>query len=245
MEVSSRNYLISRHEYRRVYVWERPVRIFHWLNAFSILILAVTGFIIADPPAIMSGTEATYSYWFGIVRFIHFATAYLFAIVIVLRLYWSFVGNKFASWRAFFPYTKKGMQNIAHVLKIDILLVNPEKFDITKIAVGHNALAAMSYSVLFILIAIQIFTGFGLYSDNATWWAPKLFAWVVPMLGGDAPARLLHHVIMWCILLFSVVHIYLAFYHDWLEGRGEISSIFSGFKFVRSKRVKENNNHND
>ena len=56
---------------REVYVWELPVRIYHWVNALCIAILCVTGFIIADPPAIMSASEAYFSYWFGVVRFIH------------------------------------------------------------------------------------------------------------------------------------------------------------------------------
>ena len=60
---------------REVYVWELPVRIYHWVNALCIVILCVTGFIIADPPAIMSASEAYFSYWFGVVRFIHFVTA--------------------------------------------------------------------------------------------------------------------------------------------------------------------------
>ena len=54
---------------REVYVWELPVRIYHWLNALCIVILCITGFIIADPPAIMTETEANFSYWFGMVRF--------------------------------------------------------------------------------------------------------------------------------------------------------------------------------
>ena len=40
---------------REVYVWELPVRIYHWVNALCIAILCVTGFIIADPPAIIGG----------------------------------------------------------------------------------------------------------------------------------------------------------------------------------------------
>lgn len=32
---------------REVYVWELPVRIYHWVNALCIVILCVTGFIIA------------------------------------------------------------------------------------------------------------------------------------------------------------------------------------------------------
>jgi len=31
----------------RVYVWQWPVRLTHWLNAYSILFLALTGYYIA------------------------------------------------------------------------------------------------------------------------------------------------------------------------------------------------------
>ena len=86
---------------------------------------------------------------------------------------------------------------------------------------------------------LQVFTGFGLYSDNATWWFPKLFTWVVPLLGGDFSARLIHHVIMWAFIVFSVIHVYLSFWHDWLEGRGEVSSMIAGYKFIRKERYDE------
>ena len=50
-------------DYKRVYVWQLPVRIFHWLNALSIAVLAITGFIIADPPAFLSNAEAWDTFW--------------------------------------------------------------------------------------------------------------------------------------------------------------------------------------
>ena len=73
-----------------IYVWELPVRFFHWLNALCILILCITGFIIADPPAIMTETEANFSYWFGIIRFIHFVAPFIFFFNFIYRFYWGF-----------------------------------------------------------------------------------------------------------------------------------------------------------
>lgn len=224
--------------FKRVLVWELPVRVFHWVNVLTITVLTITGFIIANPPAILSNMEATDLHTFGIIRFIHFTAAYIFFFNMLMRIYWSFVGNRFASWRAFWPFSKKMWNNVWHVLKVDILLFNEKKEDLSNISIGHNSVAAFSYIALFILALIQVFTGFALYADMSTWWLPKLFSWVIPLFGGDFMVRTIHHITMWGFILFSIVHVYLVFYHDWLEGRGEVSSMFGGFKFVRRKRIK-------
>lgn len=225
--------------FRRVYVWELPVRIFHWVNAFAVTILAITGFIIANPPALLSSAEASDIYWFGTVRFIHFATAYLFLFVMVLRVYWAFIGNKFSRWNAFWPFSKKMYYNFLHVTKVDIFLGHEKHPDIKDLSVGHNSVAGLSYAILFFIAIVQIFTGFGLYASNAGWWLPKLFSWVVPFFGGDFIVRTIHHVSTWVFILFVLIHVYLVFYHDWLEGRGEVSSMFGGYKFVSEERLKK------
>jgi len=230
---------MATRRFRRVYVWELPVRVFHWVNVLCLIVLAATGFIIADPPAIMSGSEASGQYWFGTVRFIHFGTAYVFFFNMILRVYWSFVGNQFSSWRSFLPFSRKMRQNIAHVLKIDLLLQNEKIHDIRNISVGHNAVAGISYVVLFLIALVQVFTGFGLYAPMSGWWLPKLFDWVVPLFGGDFIVRTIHHAATWLFILFTLVHVYLVFYHDWLEGRGEVSSMFGGYKFVCEERIGE------
>lgn len=231
--------------FRRVYVWELPVRIFHWLNVLALFVLVITGFIIANPPAILSSAEATNLHSFGIVRFLHFTAGYVFFFVLILRVYWAFVGNKFASWKAFWPFKKKNWNNIVHVLKIDILLMNEKEEDVTKISIGHNSVASLSYIVMFLLAIVQIMTGFALYGDMASWWLPKMFTWVIPLFGGDFLVRNIHHTAMWIFIFFAIVHVYLVFYHDWLEGRGEVSSMFGGYKFVAEERLKHAQNHDE
>lgn len=220
-------------------VWELPVRIFHWLNVLCIVVLTITGFLIANPPAILSSAEATNLHTFGIIRFIHFTAAYIFFFVMILRIYWAFVGNQFASWRAFWPFTKKNWNNFWHVLKIDIFLLNEEKHDVRDISIGHNSVATLSYLVMFFIAIIQVFTGFALYADMSSWWLPKLFSWVIPLFGGDFMVRTIHHIAMWLFIFFSMIHVYLVFYHDYIEGRGEVSSMFGGFKFVDETRLKK------
>ncbi|MDO9137624.1 MAG: Ni/Fe-hydrogenase, b-type cytochrome subunit [Lutibacter sp.] len=225
--------------FKRVFVWELPVRIFHWVNVLCVIVLSLSGFLIANPPALISSAEATNLHSFGIVRFIHFAAAYIFFFNMILRVYWSFVGNKFASWRAFWPFSKKTWSNFKHVLKIDVLLFNEKVHDEKNISIGHNSVAILSYLLLFIVALVSVFTGFALYADTANWWLPKLFAWVTPLFGGDFMVRSIHHIAMWVFILFTLVHVYLVFYHDWLEGRGEVSSMFGGYKFVQEDRLRK------
>ncbi|OYY23557.1 MAG: Ni/Fe-hydrogenase, b-type cytochrome subunit, partial [Sphingobacteriia bacterium 35-40-8] len=70
------NYL-HVHRLRRVYVWELPVRYYHWLNALAIIALIITGFLIASPLALQSNQEATNRFVMGWVRVIHFIAAYI------------------------------------------------------------------------------------------------------------------------------------------------------------------------
>jgi Ni/Fe-hydrogenase 1 B-type cytochrome subunit len=237
MDIISKTY-----DFKRVLVWELPVRIFHWLNVLCITVLGVTGLVIADPPALMSTSEAVNSYWFGTVRMIHFTTAYIFLLNAIARVYWAFRGNYYSNWKAFFPFSKKAWGNIKHVLKVDVLLQNEEKEVLKNISVGHNYVASFSYIVLFLLALVQIFTGFGLYAPTSSWWLPKLFSWVPYLLGDEITTRFIHHISTWLFVIFTLIHVYLVFYHDWLEGRGESSAMISGYKFVRKERF-ENDDH--
>lgn len=234
MEAQTQTY-----NFKRVYVWELPVRIFHWTLAITIPVLIATGFVIADPPAISSAAEASNSYWFGYVRLIHFTAAFLLVGIFIIRIYWAFVGNRFASWRHFFPYTKKGLKNILYVLKVDVFLMKDKEKKLSNISIGHNYLAGFSYFIIFLLLVLQAFTGFALYADNSAWWFPKLVQSFAGIFGDDMTTRSIHHILAWIFMAFIVVHLYLVLYHDYVEARGETSAMISGYKFIRSERMSE------
>ena len=220
---------------RRVYVWELPVRITHWVVALCIVSLCITGYLIANPIAIQSSLEAYESYWFGTTRFIHFVSAYVLLAALIVRTYWAFVGNKYANWRSFLPLNVRFFRRLLRVLRIDIFLLKGKDY----VAVGHNALAGFSYFFLFILIVLMFITGFGLYADITTWWLPKSFRWVQDLFGGDHMVREVHHICMWLFLVFIVIHLYLVLYHDQFEARGETSSMMSGYKFMEEEIFEE------
>jgi Ni/Fe-hydrogenase 1 B-type cytochrome subunit len=231
------------HRLRRVYVWELPVRIYHWLNAAAIIALIVTGFWIADPPAIMSNQEASDRYLFGWVRYIHFISSYIFFFNFLFRIYWGFVGNKYADWKQFIPVSKRFIREMWTVFKIDILMLKKNGQQQEHISIGHNAMAGFIYFLTFLAFLVQCLTGFGLYAGMSGWWLPKLFAWVPAVFGGDILTRQIHHWTMWFFILFAIVHVYLVFYHDYVEGRGEISSMGGGWKFIEEEVFEENRHH--
>jgi len=220
---------------RRVYVFSIVTRFFHWINALAILVLAGTGFIIGNPPSFMTTSEAWEGYWFGMIRYIHFVTAYVFVINFMVRIYWLFKGNRFEKWRNFVPTSKAFLHEMKEVIQIDVLMTKNKHL----VSLGHNSLAGFSYLMLFLLMAAQIITGFGLYAAMSDSWFAGLFTWVVPFFGNDASVRVWHHIFMYGFIVFTMVHVYLVFYHDYVEGRGEVSSMFGGWKFVEKDCIDE------
>ena len=218
-----------------IYVWEFPVRLFHWVNAACVVVLAVTGYFMGNPVAVTSSVEASQQYWFGSLRFIHFLSAYVWVAVAFLRLYWGFVGNEYVRFNNFLPFSREKWAEIVHVIKVDVLHIWEEATD----SIGHNALAGGAYLIGFVGFLISAITGFGLYTAMSNNWFVDLFTWVVPFMGGDHIVRIIHHFMMWFFAIFVVIHIYLAAYHDYVEATGTISSMVGGWKFIRSKPKDE------
>lgn len=97
-----------------VHVWEAPVRLWHWLVALSVVVLAVTGYFIGSPSPSVPG-EASEDFPMGCIRFARFPAGYVFAVSFVLRAYIAFGGNEYSrglsalSARLFRPGWCKGL----------------------------------------------------------------------------------------------------------------------------------------
>ncbi len=218
---------MANHLYEK-YVWEVPVRVTHWVNVLCIVVLSATGLFIGTAKTMaLSPSE----FVMGWVRFVHFVAAYAFAVSVLARIYWSLVGTKYASWREFFPFaTAKGRQGMIETFKYYTFIGKKGPH-----VVGHNALAGTAYSVVFLLYLTMIATGFALYSEHAPQsFAHKATGWLF-LLFTNQGLRLTHHMIMWFLLAFAIHHVYSAWLMDVKERGGVMSSIFGGYKAVRSK----------
>lgn len=206
------------------YIWELPVRICHWANVFAIVILAVTGLFIGHPYNI--GGAAS-DFGMGWIRFVHFTAAYILAVSVASRVFWSLVGNKYASWREFFPFaTVSGREKMVRMLRYYMFIDKkvPETF-------GHNPMATTAYVILFGLYVLMILTGFALYAQHDPDGLMYKTLGFMYMTFSSQGMRLVHHFGLWLIAGFIINHVYSAVLMDIKEHDGEISSIFSGFKY--------------
>ena len=80
---------------KTLYIYEAPVRIWHWINVLAITVLCVTGYFIGSPPPTQPG-DTSANFLMGYIRFAHFSAAYIFTIGMLGRILWAFVGNQHA-----------------------------------------------------------------------------------------------------------------------------------------------------
>ncbi|GFO68465.1 Ni/Fe-hydrogenase, b-type cytochrome subunit [Geomonas limicola] len=210
------------------YVWEVPVRVTHWVNVICIALLSCTGLLIGNPKLF---TLSTSDYLMGWIRFVHFVAAYTFTVSVVSRLYWSLIGNRYASWREFLPFSSaEGRRGMLDTLRYYTFISRKAPH-----VVGHNSLAGTAYFVVFLLYLTMIVTGFTLYSEHAPLGAThKLFGWLMVIFTNQG-LRLTHHLTMWFLIAFAIHHVYSAWLMDVKEKGGVMSSIFSGYKAVRKE----------
>lgn len=216
----------------RVYVWEFPVRLTHWINAFSILVLSITGFYIGNPFIHATSSDQQIMGW---IRLIHFIAAYVFLMSVIIRIYWAFMGNKYASYKeSFLPFSRGKYREFIDILKFYFFLKKEPPY-----VIGHAALASITYFFVYLLFIFEIVSGFALYSVNHSGiiWT-VLGGWLLNFMH-LSDIRLYHHLVMYVIIVFFPIHLYCTWYLDPKEKNGLVSSIFSGYKFVPEEELKK------
>jgi Ni/Fe-hydrogenase 1 B-type cytochrome subunit len=211
----------------RVYVWDAVVRLTHWAIALTIVVLAVTGFLMGRPILIAPG-EAGERFVMGTIKVVHFYASIVFTLAVAARLVWLVVGTPYARWTELVPVRRRRFQELVDSLKFYAFLKNKEPN-----YAGHNALAGAAYGAIFAFYLVQIVTGLAIYGLDASVTSPmRFFKFLLPLVGGAQTSRWIHHGIMWVIVLFTIQHLYSLWLSSRLEKNGEVDSIFSGYKHV-------------
>jgi Ni/Fe-hydrogenase 1 B-type cytochrome subunit len=218
-----------------VYVYEKPVRLWHGLNALGIVALIITGYLIADPLA-SAGGEAPDHFLMGYVRFVHFAAGYLLAIGLLFRLYWVYAGNEHAR-QIFLPplLNRDFWRGVGHeILWYALLVKEPRKYT------GHNPLALLAMHFAFVWGTLfMIVTGFALYGEGTgqgSWQYALFSSWVLPVFGDSQSLHSWHHLVMWLIVCFVLIHVYVVVREDKLSRQSILSTMATGWRTFRDDK---------
>lgn len=217
-----------------IYVYEAPVRLWHWVSAASIVVLVITGYFIGSPPPSLSG-EASNHFLMGWIRYLHFSAAWIFAVGFVGRILWTFMGNVYTRELFYIPVWRKDYWKglLDEILVYAFIKKQGEK------TIGHNPLARTALFFCFTLTGLfMIISGFALYSDGTgiDSWEGKVFGWVMPWLGGSLGTHFLHHWGMWVIILFVMIHIYTVTREDIMSRQTLLSAMTNGYRSYRDDR---------
>lgn len=218
-----------------VYVYEAPLRIWHWINALAIVVLCITGYFIGSPLPTVPG-EASDNFVMGYIRFAHFSAAYIFVIGFLGRIYWALVGNEHAK-QIFFPpiFSREFWNGVMHETRWYLMMEKePRKYT------GHNPMAVVFMHVMLVWGSIfMIVTGMALYGEGAGYdsWQYTLFSsWVIPLFGQSQDVHTFHHLMMWVIIIFVMMHIYVAIREDIMSRQSLVSTMISGWRTFKDNR---------
>ena len=174
---------------RRVTIYKRFERFWHWCQALLIAVLAVTGFDIHYDWGLMN---------FGTAVELHRLCAWAFVILVGLSFFWHFTTGE---WRHYIPmpgYTRA----MIHYYLVGIFKGEPHPFRKTQLS-KLNPLQRLAYlSLTAFAIPVTVITGFLYYYYNE-WPSLGLGSWSLK------PVALIHTLAAFGLVAFMIGHVYL------------------------------------
>jgi thiosulfate reductase cytochrome b subunit len=170
------------------------VRVVHWINAFAILVMILSGWRIYNASALFQfhfPSSLTLGGWLGGALQWHFAAMWLLvANGIVYVLYGVFSGHYQGS---FFPLTPRAITND---------FTNVFRGRLSHSLGAYNALQKLAYLSVILLAIVLVLSGLCI-------WKPVQFQSLATLMGGYEGARLVHFFAMAGVVGFIVVHVTL------------------------------------
>ncbi len=233
-------------------VWDASTRWFHWINALCVIALAVVGLVILNAGDIGVSNSGKVA-----LKTIHTWIGYVFALNLLWRIAWAFLGNRYANWRSVLP-GGKGYFHAVRSYVAAFIAGPPEQY------LGHNPVGRLGIAVLFLLIAIQVITGLVLAGTDlfyppigywiAQWvaapdvapdslvpYAPKMYdaAAYESMRAFRKPFALVHLYSFYLLVVVAVMHVAAVIITELREGGSIISAMFTGRKIISGRPVDE------
>ncbi|HEX6997483.1 MAG TPA: cytochrome b/b6 domain-containing protein [Gammaproteobacteria bacterium] len=228
-------------EYR---VWDRPQRLFHWVNFLAVLTLAAIGTVILFADALGVPDDPGMI----LLKTTHVYVGYVFVLNLAWRLVWAFCGGRFASWRALLPGGRDFGRRLPEFVRGFARGDAP-------FYLGHNPLARILLSAIVLLLVVQAATGLVLAGTDV--YMPPLGGvmrqWVAadthdpdrvrpyapesvdPGAYGEmrafrSPIVRIHEYNFFLLVALIAIHVAAAVVAEFREGGTVISAMFTGRK---------------
>jgi len=171
------------------------VRLWHWINAFAMIIMIMSGWRIYDASPVFHGiyfpSMFTLGGWLGGALQWHFAAMWLLMLNGLAYVAWGFWSGHFQ--HTFLPVTPRDVvRDLSKALR----------FDLSHELGVYNAVQKASYIGVLCAILLTILAGLAI-------WKPVQFHELAWLMGGYNGARVVHFFGMAAIVAFLVMHLVL------------------------------------
>lgn len=135
----------------------------HWINAALVVCMLGSALVILNGNALGLSADGKI-----LIKSTHVSFGYALTANLVWRFLWAFLGNRYARWRAILP-GGHGYGSALRAYAASFWSGEPQQY------IGHNPLARIAVTILFLLLATQVVTGLVLAGTDLFW----------PPFGGD------------------------------------------------------------
>jgi cytochrome b len=192
---------------QRIYVWDLPLRIFHW------------GLVICVLGAIVTGSLGGNSFiW-------HFRFGYCVIGLLAFRIVWGFMGSQYSRFSSFPPSPGKAMAYLKSEIKGE---TSSELLSVGKPLsnLGHNPLGAFSVYAILLVLIFQVSTG--LFANDAIMWDGPFKNYV----SNDTSDLLttLHQINRILLLALIGLHLAAMAFYTWVKKERLVGAMVSGYK---------------
>lgn len=233
-------------------VWDASVRWFHWINFICMLGLIAVGLVIFNDKALGVTNDGKI-----LLKTVHVYIGYVFALNLLWRLIWAFIGGPHARWRALLPGGRGYLSEMGAYIS-DFGAGRPRQY------LGHNPLGRLAVTVLLLLLLAMGISGMVLAGTDIFY--PPLGSWIANWIAapGVDPATLVpyapelydkaqydamrefrkpfitvHEYVFYVLLGVALIHIIAVVVTELREGGNLISAMFTGKKVLSEKPADE------
>lgn len=245
-------------ELKSYVVWDASTRWFHWINALCVIALAIVGIVILNAGSLEVSNAGKVT-----LKTLHAWIGYVFALNLLWRIVWAFLGNRYARWRSILPGGKRYFHAIRSYVAA-FIAGRPEQY------LGHNPVGRLGVAALFLLIFIQAITGLVLAGTDLFY--PPLGHWIAQWVAAPdvAPGSLVpyapamydaaayenmralrkpfasvHLYGFYALVVVVVMHVAAVIITELREGGSIVSAMFTGRKIISGRPVDEERSGRD